>query len=97
MDLFAFQTPTPSSPRQNLVIDHLKLLWLADGDPKRTYADEERELRALAESRIPKGVMRRPRGTCFLPCYRLPHQRHNVRCHVETFEFEFQANLWIAV
>ncbi|CAE7822707.1 AMT1-1 [Symbiodinium sp. CCMP2592] len=36
--------------RQNLVIDRLKLLWLAAGDPNRTYADEKRQLRAMADS-----------------------------------------------
>ncbi|CAE7196470.1 AMT1-1 [Symbiodinium sp. CCMP2592] len=36
--------------RQNLVIDRLKLLWLADGDPNRTYEDEKRQLRAIVDS-----------------------------------------------
>ena len=36
--------------RQKLMVHKLKLLWCADGDPKRTYAYEELQLQACSKS-----------------------------------------------
>ena len=36
--------------RQNWVIDHLKILWVADGDANRTCADEKQQLWAFSDS-----------------------------------------------
>ena len=32
------------------MIDHLKILWVADGDANRTYADEKQQLWAFSDS-----------------------------------------------
>ena len=36
--------------RQNWVIDHLKILWVPDGDANRTYADEKQQPWAFSDS-----------------------------------------------
>ncbi|CAE7651996.1 unnamed protein product [Symbiodinium sp. CCMP2592] len=43
--------PAPlGATRQKVVLHQLKLLWYADDDPNRTYADEKKQLLAFADS-----------------------------------------------